>query len=250
MKTRRELTETENLDAARLREAWTEYKQTNPGVTQEWLGRETGLGSQGAVGQYLRAVIPLNLPALLSFSRVLKASPEAISPRLAKLIPPIHGAFGTPVVPVEIGAKTPEGYVAISRFTPKFDARKSEVEWEVDPETEPQLYPLDVLQRRGISPENFRCVKVVGDSMTPTMFDGDVAFVDCGDQAVRDGNVYLLRYGDGFRIKRLMKRFDSSLVLVSDNKKYPDEVVTEEQAAQFVTVLGRVRDRSGSGGLE
>lgn len=91
---------------------------------------------------------------------------------------------------------------------------------------------------------------MVGDSMVPTIYDGDFAFVDCGDQAVRDGNVYLLRYGDGFRVKRLMKRFDGSIVLVSDNKKYPDELVTEDQAAQFVTVLGRVRDRSGSGGLE
>jgi hypothetical protein len=250
MKTRRELTEAENLDAARLREAWAEYKQTNPGVTQEWLGRETGLGSQGAVGQYLRAVIPLNLPALLSFSRVLKVGPETISPRLAKLIPPTTGVFGTPVVPIEIGAKTPEGYVAIAKYKLRYETKKSEVQWEVDPDTEPQLYSLELLKRRGIAPENFRCVLQVGDSMTPTIYDGDLAFIDCGDQAVRDGNVYLLRYGDGFRIKRLMKRFDGSLVLVSDNKKYPDEVVSEEQAAQFVTVLGRVRDRSGSGGLE
>jgi phage repressor protein C with HTH and peptisase S24 domain len=86
--------------------------------------------------------------------------------------------------------------------------------------------------------------------MEPTLYDGDSALIDISDTAVRDGKVYVLRYGDGFRIKRLLKRFDGSIVLVSDNKKYPEEVVTEQQAAQFITILGRVRDRSGSGGLE
>lgn len=248
---RRELNQEEKDDAARLREAWESYKDKNPGVTQEWLGRESGLGSQGAVGQYLRAVIPLNLSALLSFCRVLRKQPESISPRLAALVLQSDSeSFGTPVIPMEEGAKTPDGYVEIERYNLKFEAGSGHIQWEIEKEEEPRVYSLRYLQQRNIRPHNARRVKIIGDSMEPTLYHGDSALVDIGDTEIRDGKVYVLRYGDGFRTKRLLKRFDGSIVLVSDNKKYPEEVVTEEQAAQFITILGRVRDRSGAGGLD
>lgn len=235
----------------RLRELWDHFKSENPGVTQEWLGRETGLGSQGAVGQYLRAVIPLNLPALLSFSRILRVSPDQISPGLAKLMPQTKDEdIGTPVIPLESGARTPEGYVSVNRYNLKFEAGSGHIQWEIEEEEEPRTYSLAYLRAKGIKPENARRVKIVGDSMKPTLFDGDSVLVDIGDRVVRDGKVYVMRYGDGFRVKRTLVRFDKSLVLVSDNKDYPEEVISEEQAAQFITILGRVRDRSGSGGLE
>lgn len=80
---RRELTPEEKKEALRLAELWREYKAANKGATQEWLGHETGIGGQSAVGQYLRGIIPLNLEALFAFSRVLRVEPMAISPRLA-----------------------------------------------------------------------------------------------------------------------------------------------------------------------
>lgn len=140
--------------------------------------------------------------------------------------------------------------MAIDRYNLKFEAGSGHIQWEIEKESEPHTYSLRYLQEQSIKPQNARRVKVSGDSMEPTLYDGDSALIDVGDTAVRDGKVYVLRYGDGFRIKRLLKRFDGSIVLVSDNKKYPEEVVTEQQAAQFITILGRVRDRSGSGGLE
>lgn len=247
---RRELTGEEKREAELLRDTWTAYKLRNPGVTQEWLARESGLGSQSAIGQYLRAVIPLNLPALLSFCRVLKVDPESISPRLAKMMAPVGVAVGTPIIPIEDGAQTPEGYVAIDQYNLKFEAGNGHIQWEIEREEEPRTYSLTYLQRKSIRPQNARRVRVAGDSMEPTLYDGDSVLIDISDTIVRDGSVYVLRYGDGFRIKRLLKRFDASLVLVSDNKKYPEEIVSEEQAAQFITIIGRVRDRSGSGGLE
>ncbi|EKS9914894.1 LexA family transcriptional regulator [Burkholderia multivorans] len=247
---RRELTAEEKQDVARLKAAWLAYKDRNEGATQEWLGRETGIGSQGAVGQYLRGVIPLNLPALLSFSRVLGVSPESISPTLAALVPKTTEPVGTPIIPIEHGAETPEGYVAIQRFNLRCQAGSGHIQWEIDREVEPSTYSLRYLREAGIKPQNARRVKITGDSMEPTLYDGDSALIDCGDTAVRDGKVYALRYGDGFRVKRILKKYDGSIVLVSDNKKYPEEIISAEQAAQFITILGRVRDRSGSGGLE
>ncbi|MCA8427836.1 hypothetical protein LGN30_32120 [Burkholderia seminalis] len=247
---RRELTANELQDVARLKAAWLAYKDRNEGATQEWLGRETGIGSQGAVGQYLRGVIPLNLPALLSFARVLGVKPSDISPTLASLVRANDESPGTPIIPIESGAETPDGYVAIPRYNLQCQAGNGHIQWEIERESEPHTYSLRFLRDMGIKPENARRVKIVGDSMEPHLYDGESVLIDCGDVAIRDGKVYALRYGDGFRVKRILKKYDGSLVLVSDNKKYPEEIISAEQAAQFITILGRVRDRSGSGGLE
>lgn len=83
---RRELNPEERAEAERLAAAWLAFKGANKGVTQEWLGAETGLGTQGAVGQYLRGVIPLNVEALMAFARVLQIDPRAISNRLANIV--------------------------------------------------------------------------------------------------------------------------------------------------------------------
>lgn len=83
---RRELTEEEKLEAARLANAWGAYKRDHAGATQTWLGAEAGIGSQGAVGQYLRGVIPLNLKALVGICRALGVAPRSISSRLSNLV--------------------------------------------------------------------------------------------------------------------------------------------------------------------
>lgn len=86
MKKRRELTDEERAEAQRLSDAWDAFKVNNRGSSQAWLAAESGLGTQGAVFQYLRGVIPLNLTALLSICRVLGLSPKQISPRLAGML--------------------------------------------------------------------------------------------------------------------------------------------------------------------
>jgi hypothetical protein len=80
---KRELTPIEQEEARRLGEAWSSFKQNNPHATQTWLAAESGLGTQGAVGQYLRGVIPLNLDALIRICGVLGVDPRAVSPRLS-----------------------------------------------------------------------------------------------------------------------------------------------------------------------
>ncbi len=125
---RRELSQQEKADANRLVEAWKAYKDKHPGATQEWLGRDTGLGSQGLIGQYLRGIIPLNLPALLAFSKTLGVEPGSISPVLAALLelskyPDSNSAkehkFDKNVVPAEIGRRRIPviSYVQAGRMT-------------------------------------------------------------------------------------------------------------------------------------
>jgi hypothetical protein len=88
---RRELTTEEKAEAQRLYEAWRSFKAKNAGATQDWLAAESKLGTQGAVGQYLRGVIPLNIVALVAMCRVIGADPKVISPRLTEIVGGIHG---------------------------------------------------------------------------------------------------------------------------------------------------------------
>lgn len=91
---------------------------------------------------------------------------------------------------------------------------------------------------------NLRICKVSGDSMHPYLDDGDVVLIDLGQQSIVDNSVYCIRYGDELRIKRLCKRFDGGLRIISDNKSYPEEVLSPEQL-QHIAVIGRQIWRAG-----
>ena len=91
---------------------------------------------------------------------------------------------------------------------------------------------------------NLYMCDVVGDSMEPFLMDGDKVMIDVGQKVVVDNGVYCIRYGDELRIKRLCKRFDGGLRIISDNKSYPEEVLSPEQL-QHITIIGRQIYRSG-----
>ncbi|MEB1136038.1 S24 family peptidase [Xanthomonas campestris pv. campestris] len=116
-------------------------------------------------------------------------------------------------------------------------------------------YQLSWFRHVGAKPENVRVMRVTGDSMERTLFDGDRIAVNLADNKhIIDGKVYVFTTGGidpDVKIKRLFKTADGRLRIVSDNPdkaQYPDELLTPDDAAN-VYVVGRVIDRSGRGGL-
>ena len=91
---------------------------------------------------------------------------------------------------------------------------------------------------------NLRVLEVQGPSMEPMLQDGDVVLVDLGQKDVIDHEVYAIAYGDELRIKRLSKRFDGGLLIRSDNTRFPEEVLRNDDL-QHVRVLGRMIWRGG-----
>lgn len=146
-----------------------------------------------------------------------------------------------------------EGAVAIRESRVHFAAGNGHVaSYELVPESEPATYRLSWLQREGLRPENLRRFKVKGDSMIPFLFENDSVLVNLAENEltrILDGKVYALRYGDDLRIKRLYRRLDGTLILRSDNPAYEDEPVPPHLAEEHITLIGRVRDKSGAGGL-
>jgi phage repressor protein C with HTH and peptisase S24 domain len=86
-------------------------------------------------------------------------------------------------------------------------------------------------------PANLRVITGYGDSMEGTFNDGDVLFVDTGVKEVRVDAVYVFALNEDLYIKRLQRRPDGSVTIISDNKKYEPYVVTQRE--QF-SIMGRV----------
>lgn len=74
------------------------------------------------------------------------------------------------------------------------------------------------------APADLSMIRVEGDSMAPTLNDGDDILIDrraCGEQ-LRDG-IYVLRVDDSLLVKRLaIHPLGRSLTVQSDNPAYPD----------------------------
>ncbi len=82
-------------------------------------------------------------------------------------------------------------------------------------------------------------IRVQGDSMSPTLADGDDILVDGSDEAdrLRDG-IYVLRRDDTLMVKRLaINPFAARATITSDNPTYPE---WKEIDLSTLTIIGRV----------
>ncbi|MFC4293188.1 helix-turn-helix transcriptional regulator [Sphingorhabdus arenilitoris] len=81
-------------------------------------------------------------------------------------------------------------------------------------------------------------IRVQGDSMSPTLLDGDDIMVDRGaaQRPLRDG-IHVIRMDDVLMVKRLAKGPAGRLSVLSDNPSYPD---WPDVAGTDISVIGRV----------
>lgn len=92
---------------------------------------------------------------------------------------------------------------------------------------------------RGLDQTSLRIVKAAGDSMHPHVSSGDTLLIDTRTNTLSDGTVCAITVDGHLLVKRVQKLMGGGFLLITDNKDYPDQEVTAEQAAD-VTVVGRV----------
>ena len=110
----------------------------------------------------------------------------------------------------------------------------------------PLAFTTRWVQNEGLRHSDLVIVEVDGDSMEPSIRHGDSILVDTGSVEVHDGKVYVIRYRDELRVKRLFSRYDGALIIRSDNyNKFPEEVVPPQDLNGQVQVIGRVVWRAG-----
>lgn len=97
------------------------------------------------------------------------------------------------------------------------------------------------LRSLGLMPENLSIIDVNGESMAPTLNNGDNIMVDCSDSVdrLRDG-IYVLRLDEALMVKRIAlspSRDCPCLTISSDNPHYP---TWRDVDPALVDIVGRV----------
>jgi phage repressor protein C with HTH and peptisase S24 domain len=91
----------------------------------------------------------------------------------------------------------------------------------------------------GIEPDRLLLETARGESMQPRIHDGDLLLVDTTEQQFRSFGIYVLEIAGERLVKRVQRKVDGSLTLISDNTAYEADHVPPAEAAN-VTVVGRV----------
>lgn len=90
--------------------------------------------------------------------------------------------------------------------------------------------------------KNIQAVNVSGDSMEPTLYNGNIIFVDISKSDVNRDGVYAFSNEHGVFVKRIQKRIDGKLDIISDNKEYPKQVVFPQE----IDIKGKIVGTFGS----
>lgn len=95
------------------------------------------------------------------------------------------------------------------------------------------------LRRIGINPVTARALRARGDSMEPTIYDGDVLLTDTAVDHVIDNGIYVIVHAGLVLLKRVHPTRDGAVTLISDNPIYPREMVPAAEVADL-HIAGRV----------
>lgn len=88
--------------------------------------------------------------------------------------------------------------------------------------------------------------EVKGDSMEPTLFNGDLVVFNLAEKAVTVEDIYLFRLGGNLYVKRLRLMPDGDVLMISDNPRYEPVPIGEKTAvARSFEVIGRFFWRGG-----
>lgn len=119
-----------------------------------------------------------------------------------------------------------------------------ECEWVARKEDEPLIFRAQWFRSRGLDPENCKALFVRGDSMSPTLLDGDTVLIDTSSTQILDDAIYALLHHGALYIKRLFTLPGRALQLRSDNLRYPTIDVSAPDLAHLI-ILGRQIWRGG-----
>lgn len=85
-------------------------------------------------------------------------------------------------------------------------------------------------------------INVSGDSMEPTFSYNDIVFINRNKTDLQRGGIFTIRTEAGLFIKRVQKRIDGKIDIISDNQVYSTQTLHPSE----MEVIGRVVCRFGS----
>ena len=103
--------------------------------------------------------------------------------------------------------------------------------------------PLDFVHRLGGEREirNIEAINVSGDSMEPTFSYNDIVFINRTKTDLQRGGIFTIKTEAGLFIKRVVRRIDGKIDIISDNDIYSTQTLDPNE----IEVIGRVVCRFG-----
>ncbi len=96
-----------------------------------------------------------------------------------------------------------------------------------------------IARKRGTA-DSMKIFEVSGDSMSPTLDDGDLIMINMKEADVRTGHIYLLRIEEELLVKRLETRPGGVLLIRSDNPDYETITVNRHDENLDMQIFGRM----------
>ncbi|MCT7546851.1 S24 family peptidase [Aliarcobacter butzleri] len=84
--------------------------------------------------------------------------------------------------------------------------------------------------------KNIDAINVIGDSMEPTLNSDNIIFIDKTKNDISRDGIYAFTTIHGLFVKRIQRRVDGKLDIISDNKDYPSQVLNKND----LEILGKV----------
>ncbi len=111
-------------------------------------------------------------------------------------------------------------YVMVPRLPVKLAAGHGAVAPDGEKPVELLAFRREWMERNGLLPGKVSAVVVTGDSMTPTLADGDTILVDHQRDEARQGHIFAVRRGPDLLVKRMQEEPHGGWMLTSDNEAY------------------------------
>ena len=89
------------------------------------------------------------------------------------------------------------------------------------------------------NPMNLKVFTASGDSMEDTIDDGNLLLVDTGRTDFNNGGIFIITINNEWFVKRLRRKLNGQLDIISDNPAYPVESYMPDDNIEIV-VKGRV----------
>ena len=98
-------------------------------------------------------------------------------------------------------------------------------------------FPLaDFANMTATSADTVKAVRVSGDSMAPTLKDGDYILADISESRFSTDGLYLISLSDNLIVKRLQQINDTEFLVLSDNTNYKSVTLKIKD----ITIAGKI----------
>jgi len=211
-----------NAFASRLREAMG-------ADSQRTFGDKIGVG-QATVRQYLSGATEPSWSTLMLIAHACGRS-------VSWLMTGVDDAANT-----EAPYSLTENYIAVSRFSARASAGYGERVFDEPPASFWQV-PREMLRGFSGNSKHLASTDISGDSMEPTLHDGEPVIFDRSSRQVDREGVYVLTVGDDLFVKRVRRvpQGDGTIALelISDNPAY-EKITLAPDAQDHVRIHGHV----------